>query len=391
MTHSSGRSQSCMIIKQRNQKWIEVYVHYHQRDWIQKIKNIHGRVWQPEQKCWLLPYVKATFYQLRDEIKLSNIIFKFKIEAKIPDVYIERLDAKEKIKDLALPLKFQELREAHQNAIFDTVKLLTLSRYSYSTINAYRKILVNLFYTYKYIQPTEIKPDHVSSYLFEKIKKHRISASSQNQIINAYKVFAEKILKRPKEFIEIPRPRKARKLPGILSANEVVRLINSPTNLKHKLILLLTYSAGLRVSEVVNILCSSLQVDRRVIHIKDGKGRKDRYVVLADSVLPYLKKYQEEYKPQRWLFEGLYGERYSPRSVQNVFARALKKSKINSHATMHTLRHSYATHCLENGHNLKSVQEALGHNSLKTTELYLHLTSEALRRLKSPLDEMKFN
>jgi len=391
MTQFLNRSQSCMIIKQRNQEWIEAYVQYHQTEWIKTIKKIHGRMWQPEEKCWLLPYVKATFYQLRDEVKLSNIIFKFKIEAKIPDVYIERFDTKEKTKELALPLKFETLSTAHQNAIFDTVKFLTLSRYSYTTINAYRKYLVHLFYTYKYIQPSEIKPDHVSSYLFQKIKTHRISTSSQNQIINAYKIFAEKILKRPKEFIEIPRPRKARKLPGVLSANEVFRLISAPANLKHKLILLLAYSAGLRVSEVVNILRSSLQIDRRVIHVKGGKGRKDRYVVLAESVLPFLRKYLEEYSPERWLFEGRHGERYSPRSVQNIFAKALEKSKVNSHATMHTLRHSYATHCLENGHNLKSVQEALGHNSLKTTEVYLHLTSEALRRLKSPLDEMKFD
>ena len=174
----------------------------------------------------------------------------------------------------------------------------------------------------------------------------------------------------------------------IRDSNEVVQLLSVCKNLKHKLALLIIYSAGLRKSELLKLQLKDVHLDRRVLHIKGGKGKKDRYVTLAETVIPYLKKYKTQFTPKRWLFEGEYGGQYSGSSLQKVFTNALFHSKINAYATLHTLRHSYATHCIENGHNLKSVQEALGHSSLKTTEIYLHISSDALKRLKSPLDNL---
>ena len=178
-------------------------------------------------------------------------------------------------------------------------------------------------------------------------------------------------------------------LPKILSTEEVVDLLDAVDNLKHKLALLLIYSSGLRRGELLNLLKKDINIKRRVIHIKSAKGKKDRYVVLAETVVPYLKTYLKQYRPVRWLFEGQNGGQYSATSLWKVFNAALEKSKVNPYATLHTLRHSYATHCVENGHNLKSVQEALGHASLKTTEVYLHISSEALKKLKSPLDNLE--
>lgn len=171
--------------------------------------------------------------------------------------------------------------------------------------------------------------------------------------------------------------------------NDIIKVIESPKNLKHKLILLLIYSAGLRLSELINIRIRDVSVSRRVIFIKDSKGKKDRFVTLAEQVLPYLKEYQNQYNPNYWLIEGNSGGQYSKRSVQSIFYKALESSKVFAYGTVHTLRHSYATHCIENGYSTALLQEALGHSSIKTTEKYLHISSNALKTLKSPLDIYK--
>lgn len=152
--------------------------------------------------------------------------------------------------------------------------------------------------------------------------------------------------------------------------------------------MLLIYSSGLRLREVVNLLVRDININGRAIHIKRAKGQKDRYVTLADTVIPYLSAYQKQYQPSYWLFEGQKGGQYSKRSVQSIFKNALEKSKVNPYATVHTLRHSYATHCVENGHPLKAVQSALGHQSIKTTEIYLHISNKFRKELKSPLDDL---
>ena len=153
--------------------------------------------------------------------------------------------------------------------------------------------------------------------------------------------------------------------------------------------MLLIYSSGLRLGELTNLLVRDINVNRRHIHVKGGKGKKDRYVTLAKTVIPFLEKYKKQYLPAHWLFEGQSGGKYSKRSVQEIFKKALQKSRVNPYATVHTLRHSYATHCVENGHNLKAVQDALGHESPETTQIYLHLSSTALGKLQSPIDKLK--
>lgn len=178
-------------------------------------------------------------------------------------------------------------------------------------------------------------------------------------------------------------------MPSVLSTTEVVEMINVTKNLKHKLALLLIYSAGLRKSELLNLLKRDINIKRQAIHIKAGKGKKDRYVLLAATAIPYLEEYLKQYRPNKWLFEGQNGGKYSGTSLQKIFEKALELSHATPYATIHTLRHSYATHCLEQGQNIKHVQEALGHSSIKTTEIYLHLSSNALQQLQSPIDKLK--
>ena len=186
--------------------------------------------------------------------------------------------------------------------------------------------------------------------------------------------------------MEVPRPKKPKQLPKVLSVEEILRLFEVTSNLKHRLIVQMIYSAGLRLSEVVNIRIRDIQFDLQVIFIKAGKGKKDRYVALAHRLFPLLKAYNLQYRPVYWLFEGQSGGQYSKRSVQQILRKAVEKSMVNPYATVHTLRHSYATHCVENGYSLALIQEALGHGSLKTTERYLHVSSETIRQLRSPLD-----
>jgi len=263
-----------------------------------------------------------------------------------------------------------------------------LKRHSQWTIKSYRNHLIEIFSYFDKLPPEAIGSKEMQAYILHLIKFKKISESTQNQIINAYKAYVEKVLKRPKEYIEIPRPKRPKKLPDVLSTNEVAKIINSPKNLKHKLCLLLIYSAGLRRSELLNLRRADIHFDRRTMFVKSGKGKKDRYVVLAESAIPYLRKYLKVFDPVYWLVEGQNGGKYSVASLQKIFRKAVEQSKVNPYATLHTLRHSYATHCVEKGHNLKMVQEALGHSSLRTTEIYLHISSDALKKLKSPLDDL---
>ncbi len=188
-------------------------------------------------------------------------------------------------------------------------------------------------------------------------------------------------------FIEIPRPKKKALLPNVLSVSQVERLFSQLENLKHKTMLYLAYSAGLRVSEVVNLRVKDIHSERMVINIKGAKGKKDRTVALSGGILELLRKYYIAYKPKYWLFEGQYpGKPYSIRSLQQIFRRAKTSAGIVQDVTFHSLRHSYATHLHEAGTDIKLIQELLGHNDLKTTLRYTHVSNRTLETIKSPFD-----
>ena len=187
---------------------------------------------------------------------------------------------------------------------------------------------------------------------------------------------------------QIERPRSEHKLPNVLSEEEVMRIINNVQNIKHKAILLTIYSAGLRISEAVNLKIADIDSSRHLILIKGAKGKKDRNSLLSEKLLVYLRKYFLMYKPKVWLFEGQYGGQYSDSSIQAIFREACNAAKITKKATVHTLRHSFATHLLERGTDLRYIQELLGHSSSKTTEIYTHITHKGMEQIKSPLDNL---
>jgi len=279
---------------------------------------------------------------------------------------------------------------AIEDAVLKVKERLILKRYSHHTIKTYQAFIRRFFYHYKDIPINDINDEQIKDYLLYQIKYKRISESTQNQIINAIKFYYEQVEGRPRQTYYIDRPKKAKKLPKVLSEADVISILQSVHNIKHKCVLMLIYSAGLRLGELVNLKIEDIKIERKSLLIRGGKGKKDRFSLLSEKALNYLRKYFKFYQPKVWLFEGKYGGQYSRRSVQNILAQAVKRSEITTPATIHTLRHSFATHLLERGINLRYIQELLGHESSKTTEIYTHITHKGKGKLKSPLDDLEF-
>jgi len=186
----------------------------------------------------------------------------------------------------------------------------------------------------------------------------------------------------------IDRPRREKTLPTVLSEEEIISILNSIDNIKHKAIIMTIYSAGLRISEVIGLKIKDIDSKRMQIRVEQGKGKKDRYTLLSGKALEVLRAYFKVYKPKIWLFEGQGGEQYAGRSIQNILKTAVSQTDIKKRVTVHTLRHSFATHLLENGTDLRYIQHLLGHESSRTTEVYTHITTKGFEQIKSPLDKL---
>jgi site-specific recombinase XerD len=241
---------------------------------------------------------------------------------------------------------------------------------------------------YYNLSPDKLTREQFINYLYYLVDYKQASAGYLNQLINAYKLLVVDILRREWKAFDIKRPRLESRLPIGLSQKEVKRIIDRTSNLKHRAILSLIYSCGLRVSELANLKVSDIDSTRMQIHIRLGKGSKDRYVMLSEKILLMLREYWKRYRPKEYLFEGIKRwKAIAVRTVQSVFANAVKKSGINKRATVHSFRHSFSTHLLEKGVSLVAIQKLLGHSSIRTTTLYTHLqTSPA--SIKSPFDDL---
>ena len=227
-------------------------------------------------------------------------------------------------------------------------------------------------------------------FLLHLVEERRASRSYHTQAVSALRLFFEAVLRDPGLAQRIPRPKPDRRLPSVLSRDEVRKLIDTITNPKHRAIVLLLYSAGLRVSEVIRLKPSDLEVDRGLLRVRDGKGRKDRYTLLSERALEAVRVYRAAFPEGRWLFPGARPDRpYTARSVQNMVTRAARSACLEKTVTPHTLRHSFATHLLEAGTDLRYIQELLGHRSSRTTELYTHVTTPRLATIRSPLDDLE--
>jgi site-specific recombinase XerD len=265
---------------------------------------------------------------------------------------------------------------------------LEIMRYSPKTIETYKQCFEEFINYYPAKKIDDITEPEIIAYTRYLVQERGISASAQNQAINAIKFYYEKVKGGARKFYQLERPLKETKLPTVLSVEEVQAMIKSTQNLKHKTMIMLCYSAGLRLGELLNLKPHDVDSNRMQISIKGAKGKKDRYSLLSEKLLPLLRDYYKQYRPKEYLFEGEGGGQYSERSMQAVVKEALQRAKVKKHATVHTLRHSFATHLLENGTDLRYIQNLLGHSSSKTTEVYTHVTSKALSGIKSPLDSL---
>ncbi len=281
---------------------------------------------------------------------------------------------------------FLDISPINQYALKRYMEQLKLKGYSPNTIKTYSTEFAQLLKTIKNHSVDELSPEKLRSYFLYCIDTLKLSENLIHSRMNAVKFYFEQILHRENFFMEIPRPKKPSILPKAISSQDIKKMLEVLDNPKHQLLLKMCYGMGLRVSELTNLKITDIDSKRMQVLVSCGKGKKDRYVVLPESVLEQLRMYYKEYKPQNYLFEGHYGGQYSVRSVQQVFKDTMKKAKINKKVGVHSLRHSYATHLIEQGTDIRFVQELLGHHNIKTTMIYTNLTDQTKRKIKSPLD-----
>lgn len=271
--------------------------------------------------------------------------------------------------------------------LYDEMKMdLELKNYSPKTRYCYLACMKNFALHFRQA-PDRMGESEIREYLHFLIKEKRASQSAINQAYSALKFFYQTTLERDWNGLRIPRIRTGKRLPAVLSQQEIQAIFSATRNLKHKSLLMTIYSAGLRLSEAAHLKVSDVDSQRMTIRIRHGKGDKDRYSLLAERTLDILRNYWREYRPVDWLFPGNPKDMpISSRSIQKVFEKALHEAGIKKKATVHTLRHSFATHLLEAGTDLYHIQHLLGHTTIKTTAIYLHLSRRDVARVKSPLD-----
>ena len=263
---------------------------------------------------------------------------------------------------------------------------LTVQRYAYSTIKTYANCLGKFLQAFQKYELENVKEKNIENYINHLITTECISASYQKQMLGTIGKFYQLFYNKKLDLVYLYPKRKRQSLPKYISQNEVKRMLDATQNIKHLCIIKLLYGSGLRLSEVLNLKISDIDSDNFLIQIINSKGQKDRNVMLSQSLLKDLRVYYREYKPKNYLFEGQKREQYSSKSVQNVVKNTAKKAGIIKKVTPHILRHSFATHLLENGTDIRYIQDFLGHNSIKTTQLYTHITKNSKNKRKSPLE-----
>ncbi len=265
---------------------------------------------------------------------------------------------------------------------------LNIQNYSKQTINSYLsaiKMFISYFQANKF---KALNENIIIKYLDYCKTQKQYSLSSMKLAYSAIKFLFTDVLE--KEFPPSLKFsfRKEDKLPAVLSEKDIILIFNNTENIKHKLILMTIYSGGLRISELLNLKLNDIDIERRVITIKGGKGKKDRIVMLSEKLIPVLKQYIQKYQPTEYLVENPNGGKYSTTSIRSFYKRSLIKAGIRKKVTIHTLRHSFATHLLEHGTDIRYIQELLGHKKLETTQIYTHMTKPAFNNLISPLDKI---
>lgn len=302
-------------------------------------------------------------------------------------VWLELADLKQNKRPVpSLRTKFPE--ELMQKlAVFEA--WMQQKRYQKTTVKTYLSFVRNFFSYHPGLAWDGITREFITRYNHEHFIQKKKSYSAQNQWINAIKLYLKVHALDVGELKEIERPRKSTYLPDVLTPEEVKQILEQTPNIKHCTLLMLIYSCGLRIGETLNLRLQDIQQEEGLIYIRGGKGNKDRRVPLSPRISTQLQAYFQSYRPRHYVFEGQKGDRYTERSASQVLKRAVEKVGIPKRVTLHTLRHSYATHLTRKGVNIQYLQEILGHNSPKTTMIYTHLSGKDIRDIRSPLDDLE--
>ncbi len=337
-----------------------------------------------------LPYVKFSKTYKKFVTHLNDVHLR-KLLYDLTPIYRICLDAKITINDIALLKAFWEqayLTGQYTSCPDAFVEKLKLQGYSLNTIKTYHGMLLR--YINYFEKPLEIINAHteseINAYHRDMIQSGKFSFSSVNQSLNAIKYYYNEVLGKSLRPDLIERPMGEKTLPKVLTPAQLSAALKQIDNLKHKSMVLLTYSSGIRIGEMLSLRLEDINFERKMLHIRGAKGRKDRYTILSQSIIDLLRKYLEAYSPKVYLYEGQFGGKYSASSVRKIWKRALKGAGISEQFNFHCLRHSFATHLLENGTDLRYIQQLLGHNSSRTTEIYTHVSNRHLSNIKSPGD-----
>lgn len=342
--------------------------------------------------CWCVPCTKQDYTSVCSALNgiatIDNSQLKLFLEKKAGQLLVE----KPGLPDSHPVVISKNFFSAENLRAWDRFReQLFLKAYSRSTIRTYCNEFSVFLQALKERPAENLKPEHLQKYLLYCLHRLHLSENTIHSRMNALKFYYEQVLHRDKMFFEIPRPKKPQLLPKVLGEDELSRLFAALTNTKHKAILFTAYSAGLRVSEVAALKIKHIDSGRMQILVEHAKGKKDRYVTLSPVLLDILREYIRSYKPRpvEYLFESEQSLRaYSTRTLQRIFQLAKEKAGISKNIGIHSLRHSFATHLLERGTDIRYIKELLGHFNIRTTERYLHVSRKLLVNIVSPLDDL---
>lgn len=354
----------------KNQLQIGLFFPYNQKQ-IELVKK-HGYSFSQTHKCW---------YKQFDPMELESIIKLFEkgLNQSKKEILAQRWENVHPLKPSGV------LKEAKIQAFTDWLKS---RRYAASTIKTYSEA-IHIFFTHCQKPVEEIQLNDVIQFNTQYILKNGLSSAYQNQVINALKLFYRTVENKKLDIESLHRPKREHRLPNVISKEEVAKILGVLGNIKHKAMLSLIYSCGLRRSELLNIKIGDIDSKRGFVMVRNSKNKKDRQIPLSPKILALLRQYYKAYQPKKWLFEGQHpGTQYSEKSLEKTLKNAVGQAGIRKPVSLHWLRHSYATHLLESGTDLRYIQELLGHKSSKTTEIYTHVSMSSLKQIKSPFDDL---
>jgi len=369
-------------LRKKNERELEVQLPYH-REWWNRLRKFPQSCWDAKLRVWTFPYTLKHVERFIELFEDAVVLVSDELRAECYLLTEKKADGNQTGEGRV------EFESSKWGTFVESKLVLELKvrGYSMKTIRAYRGH-VERFYCFYEANPGVSTLDLVPVFS-HLLLEQGLSHAYVNQAISAVKFYLVTVCGMLEGSFPYVRPKKVRKLPNVLASSEVVRLLSAVDNRKHRAILYLAYSSGLRVGEVVRLRTTDLDRARKTLHVRLGKGRKDRFTVLFDSALEVIDQYMRIYEPSGWLFPGQDPFRHlTERTVQKVFEQAVRAAHISKKVSVHSLRHSFATHLLEDGVDIRYIQELLGHKSIQTTEIYTHVAATDARRIVSPLDRI---